>query len=552
MLHGPHRRIVCAAKGAVMFVELVSVGNLFADNYFKPAKVQRQYVWGVDEGRIFLNDLIDAFRKDRHKKYFLGPVIFCEVVSGTNRVVEVFDGQQRLTTLTILLCVLSGLVDGPLRERLQSLTRERHRDEWRPRIDLQTQGGSLTSLVRGNRFQYHRFVSVDWRIKQISENLRSELGNLDEKTGFAQWLLRRVSLSVLWAEARDGLALFSNANTRGIRLSWVELAKAVVFDAVGGAGVTDREGEWYRVSRDADAEFEGLVRSIAAMWSSDEGEFGGVTAVEDRMASEEQGIVVNEFFSTLGAFRGTGQKLSMLRSQIGGQTHEDRYLIQLLALEFFHWKPFCYIGCRDLAGDAKLQFLRRLRDVAYTAHLIGWPAWPSRLDSAFSQALRNLITRGAAVFAREDLIEFNSAQLQAARGVLRTSLMDERFYRPIVKLVEAERAFRSALLNTQALFLGHVEHVLPRRSIAEWLQVIPDDTQRSELTHKLGNLCVLSKQDNEQAGNNSWQAKRAIYQRADRCFVGAREISAATVWNADAIEQRTDEIAQEVVSILNL
>lgn len=350
--------------GVLVFVELVSIGNLFADNYFKPAKVQRQYVWGEEEGREFLYDLIEAFEKGRHKKYFLGPVIFCEVINGPNRVVEVFDGQQRLTTLTIMLCVLSGFVDQPLREQLQSSTREWHGNEWRPRIDLQTQGGSLTSLIRGNRFRYHQFVRADWRIQKIAEALRVGLIDVSEKAEFAKWVLRCVSLSVLWADSvEEGLAMFLKANTRGIQLSWVENVKAVVFDAIAGDGVAAREAQWYRVGRDSDAEFEGLVRSIAAMWSTEHEDFAGLSAIDNRMSgNESRDPYVKEFFNALEGFKSTGQRLNLLRFQNNDPAQEDLYLIQLLALEYFHWKPLCYIGCRDLKGDAKLRFLRSLRE----------------------------------------------------------------------------------------------------------------------------------------------------------------------------------------------
>ena len=63
---------------------------------------QRSYAWEDDETEILIKDLLDAFR--HNTVYFLGAIV---VIRPRNRgPSDVVDGQQRLTTLTIILAVL--------------------------------------------------------------------------------------------------------------------------------------------------------------------------------------------------------------------------------------------------------------------------------------------------------------------------------------------------------------------------------------------------------------------------------------------------------------
>ncbi|RYY94339.1 MAG: DUF262 domain-containing protein, partial [Alphaproteobacteria bacterium] len=66
---------------------------------------QRSYAWEDEETEILIKDLLDAFR--HNTTYFLGAIV---VIRPRNRgPSDVVDGQQRLTTLTIILAVLRDL-----------------------------------------------------------------------------------------------------------------------------------------------------------------------------------------------------------------------------------------------------------------------------------------------------------------------------------------------------------------------------------------------------------------------------------------------------------
>lgn len=67
-------------------------------------KYQREYTWGQKEWNLLFNDVIE-----NGKDYFLGSIICVDnsVSAYSDAELEVIDGQQRLTSISILLIVLS-------------------------------------------------------------------------------------------------------------------------------------------------------------------------------------------------------------------------------------------------------------------------------------------------------------------------------------------------------------------------------------------------------------------------------------------------------------
>lgn len=94
-------------------VQKPTVHDLFAGKQYNIDYYQREYKWGTKQVAQLLSDLFSTFQESwkvgdekeailGYDGYFLGPVIL------TNRgfLTDIVDGQQRLTTLTLLLLAL--------------------------------------------------------------------------------------------------------------------------------------------------------------------------------------------------------------------------------------------------------------------------------------------------------------------------------------------------------------------------------------------------------------------------------------------------------------
>lgn len=124
-----------------------NIGDIFSDLYqFEIPPYQRPYAWEEEQARELLSDLLDAMdnRDASGGLYFLGSIVLVKLP--TEAQAKVIDGQQRLTTLAILLSVLRDLTtdlelkferrsyvyqkasaDKGLKDRYRLLMRERDR-----------------------------------------------------------------------------------------------------------------------------------------------------------------------------------------------------------------------------------------------------------------------------------------------------------------------------------------------------------------------------------------------------------------------------------------
>lgn len=86
--------------------EIIAVRDLFAEDRYRVPIYQRAFAWGKDEIETLLHDIQDYRVKRDTSSYYLGSlVVHADSHAEPGRVVyEVVDGQQRLTTLFLILC----------------------------------------------------------------------------------------------------------------------------------------------------------------------------------------------------------------------------------------------------------------------------------------------------------------------------------------------------------------------------------------------------------------------------------------------------------------
>ena len=86
---------------------------------------QRSYVWTTEEWKKFLSDMEDLCKQE--KPYFLGAIILKKLTNDGKRK-SIVDGQQRLTTLLVLLKILSLREDETTYEFLMHFRNKKGKD----------------------------------------------------------------------------------------------------------------------------------------------------------------------------------------------------------------------------------------------------------------------------------------------------------------------------------------------------------------------------------------------------------------------------------------
>ena len=194
----------CKMSNAKEYVKTLTISDLFNDenkcNYIIPI-YQRNYAWGDDEISSLLQDIKNACEKNKEqdKNYYIGSLV---VYRRDNGDFEVIDGQQRLTTLTLIMHYLGKL-------NFRNVFFE-HRDESEQALS------NLNSEKLPSNFSQ--------ALEIINKGIHEWGGN---KTNFAKFLLEKVE--IIRTEVPEGTDLnhyFEIMNTRGEQLEKNEILKA--------------------------------------------------------------------------------------------------------------------------------------------------------------------------------------------------------------------------------------------------------------------------------------------------------------------------------------
>jgi hypothetical protein len=249
--------------GQTRLYELLSSENNVV--YEIPA-YQREYSWGKEQWDALFDDLLDEPDNSGH---FLGSIICINKTTDTTSqsVLELVDGQQRMTTLSLLLLAvysrlrpLESAFDDDQKADFTNLKRMIClRQPARQRITLQKQNNNFDDylyLLAGEGFDLEApkvsYVGVR-RISKAFQHFLSRLDqllnglNLDDDKSESKALFsffNRVKQSVLVKleveNHTDAFVLFESLNNRGLPLTPIDLIKTNLLstaDKIPGLGI---------------------------------------------------------------------------------------------------------------------------------------------------------------------------------------------------------------------------------------------------------------------------------------------------------------------------
>ena len=227
------------------------------EQYVIPA-YQRRYSWKRHQVQDVWDDLDILEAADSH----LFGTIVCLAghhTAGVNQL-ELVDGQQRLTTISILLyCLLDRLKSESQVDDARDLARL---------LNARAQGGEsqpkiLLDSLDAKQFARHANGDVagpvdNPRLLQAFELLRTQLAALSlEQVGGLLYRLKNQSVIIRLdvSEAKDAFKLFETINNRGLRLSATDIIKNFILGNAarfGSAALDLARDRWAQVLTELD------------------------------------------------------------------------------------------------------------------------------------------------------------------------------------------------------------------------------------------------------------------------------------------------------------
>lgn len=187
-------------------------GNFFVPDY------QRGYRWGENEVKQLLDDIYENSQKKEScaKNYYLQPIVVKTIREGNY---ELIDGQQRLTTLYLILsCIKEMLPKTFLNYEITYQTREDTCD-FLKKIDVNKKEENIDFFFIANAYStIYKWFGLD----------NEENNSMAIAINFYQTLFN--SVKIIWYEPEDnvsGVDLFTRLNIGRIPLTNSELVRAL-------------------------------------------------------------------------------------------------------------------------------------------------------------------------------------------------------------------------------------------------------------------------------------------------------------------------------------
>ena len=539
-----------------------NLNSVFSDDFlFEIPLYQRPYAWTTEQVDDLLDDLLNAMDRDAQSPYFLGSVVLIKN-EGDSRS-AVVDGQQRLTTLSMLFCVLRELavgnaqseLDGFVREAGNSLrgTQDRFRLGLRARDreffhdNVQYRGAIAEFLMKDTATFSDSQKLIFTNVSRLNQEL-SKLGEA-RRDALVKFVVQQCYLVVVTATDRDSAyRIFSVMNDRGLDLSPTDILKAETIGEIPDPDQEDYGEKWEnieeRIGRDGFRDLFAHIRMITLKTKLRR------TLQADFQDNVLKNAVGKDFIdNTLEPYASVYETLleASYESTQDAEKVND-YLRHLGRLDNFDWIPpaMAYFLRYPNDRESLIRFTKDLERLAYG--LFVRRANINDRINRYAEVLRD-IERG------NDLIDENSPlQLSAdERDEIVKGLNGQIYLQTAVVRRTLLERLDSLLADTGATYARTtitVEHVLPQnpRSASEWMTWFPSQAERDAWTHRLANLVLLSRRKNASASNWDFGRKKTEYfQRGGVApFALTAQVLNESDWTPLVLERRQKELVDSL------
>lgn len=558
------------------------IREIFEGSYqFEIPDYQRPYAWTTEQASELFDDLVSAMEDARNSgavsQYFLGSIVL--IKNDREPVAMVVDGQQRLTTLTMLFAALRATWEAATYspgvksvtpflyeegdEMLGKATgyrfTAREEDAVFFRQYIQEPGGIEKLAVNTNKLEDSRL-----RYRENASLLLARTNALspDDRNALWKFLANDCSLVVISTpDLEAAYRIFSVLNNRGLDLAPIDIIKAEVLGSIRQIGGEDKarvySKKWSEIEsqlgRDA---FGDLFVHIRTIYAKQKQRATLVKEFQDHVTEYKKPIdlvdkIIKPYAEVWGFIRDADFEATEHAETI------NEYLSWLNRVDFKDWVPPALVYFKRFRQQPALlaAFFKALERLAY-----------------FMLVTKVGVNERIETFA--DLTkEIEPEAFDGDLAALKTLDLTDREKREFITALDGDiyrklpRARMALMLRLEALASDgskkqvfdslSLEHVLPRTPPAgsDWIKWFPDEDERDSWTHRLANLVPLHVRKNPSASNFDFATKKNVYFKGKGTaspFVLTQEVRSEKDWTPTLLAERQKRLVDVLEKHWNL
>ena len=552
------------------------IREIFEGSYqFEIPDYQRPYAWTTEQATELFDDLYSAMQDARvsgsASQYFLGSIVL--IKNDRDPKSSVVDGQQRLTTLTMLFAVLRTVMPDAadditdflykkgkfsLGEKNEYRLTAREEDADFFRTHIQEPGGiaqlvASTDKLEDSRLRYRENATLLLeKAKALSP---------DDRNALWKFLANDCSLVVISTpDLEAAYRIFSVLNNRGLDLAPIDILKAEVLGSIRRMGGEDKartySKKWSEIEsqlgRDA---FGDLFAHIRTIYAKQKQRATLVKEFQEHVTEYKAPIdlvdkVIKPYAEVWDFVRDADFEATEHAETI------NEHLSWLNRVDFKDWVPPALVYFKRFRQQPKrlAEFFQSLERLTYFL-LVTKVGINERIEiyASLTKEIEPEAFKG-------DLAALTTLTLTDAQKRKFVVALDGDVYDDLPKARMALVLRLESLVRAPGVQLQDavsLEHVLPQTPPdgSDWIKWFPDEDERDGWTHRLANLVPLDRNKNSSASNYDFAKKKDAYFKGKgkaSPFVLTQEVRAENEWTPTLLAERQKRLVGVLAEHWNL
>lgn len=546
-------------------IQLDGISNVLKTRRFRVPAYQRSYAWEAEHIEALLADINDAI-KGKEKEYFLGSIV---VTGPVDRRYEVVDGQQRLTTVSLLISAIRDKFRSDQDQEAETSIRndflanvDRKTKEREPKLVLNEVDNELyqeliddgSAIDRGRfpRQSHRRLLDSADLIRKYIENLCVQ--SKDSEEVLHEWLdYLESNLKVILVTAPDdsnAFVIFETLNDRGLELAISDLLKNYLFHRSGDK-IAETKNRWLTmVATLESASDDPLIVTFLRHFAMSkyglvrEKELFGI--IKKKVTSKKMALQFStELSNAAKTYAGLINTDHELWSKYENSARDAVFALNLLGM--VQVRPLLLAILDKFEPNAVSAAFEKLVAVAVRFQIVGG-AGGGTLERIYSDAAKGVsegkissideILKGFTTLPTDSVFSAAFKLASISKGQL------ARYY--LRSLESCPTGVPNELVPNPDTNSVNLEHVLPLTPSDKWLAEWAIDDIKA-YNRRLGNLAIVSTKINSAIGNDGFAVKKA--ELAKSSFRFTKIIADSKVWDKTSIENRQAAMAEVAVKV---
>ena len=532
---------------------------------------QRDYSWTEDEWDDLWQDIIGLREEGGEPSHYMGYLV---LQSSDSKRFEIIDGQQRITTISVMILAALGHLQDLVASGLDPQNNARRKEQLQSSYIGYLDPVSLVSrskleLNRHNNRFYQTYLVPLQTLPQrglnssehllrkafqwFKERIKGLVGTTAESgvntAIFIDSLVDQLFFTVITVtDELNAFKVFETLNARGVRLSATDLLKNYLFSVISTQDTHETElkaleERWERIVGVLGS--ESFPEFLRVFWNSRH----RLVRKSDLFKTIRRGVTTrDQAFALLRDLDQSAEVYAALRDpQDQIWNSDERAALQQLLMFNVRQPLAMLMACHfQYFHEERTAFTRILKAIAVVSFRYNVIC---NLQTHEQERLYNDIARKVTDSTYARPMEVISSlrgvypdddQFKAAfsdKELRTTNSHNKKVVRYILFEIERQRSgqdfdFESATYN--------LEHILPEHPTEAWGHL--DEAKQDRLIYRIGNMTPLEANRNRDLGNGDYAMKRSVYQEST--FQITRAIAEHyETWDEQKIDSRQTQLA---------